>query len=447
MEPLRVLVVDDDARLCGTLVDALHSWGHRAVSRQSGVEALNLLRRQLFDVVLLDIRLPQVNGLRLLRETKSHDAAIEVVMMTGYPEVASAVEALKQGAYDYLSKPIDLAELKHLLSRLLERRLLRQEVTSLRRRLGEQLVAQELVGASHQISQVRDLVARVAPTDSSVFIEGESGTGKELAAAAIHRLSGRSQGPFIPVNCGALPDELLESELFGHVRGAFSGAVADSLGLFRAAHGGTIFLDEVVELPPALQTALLRVLQDKKVRPVGSSKSYPVNVRVIAATNRRVEEAIKGGSLREDLFYRLNVVRLRVPPLREHKGDIPMLVAHFLRRLNQRFGREVKGLTPEAMAALMSYDFPGNVRELENLLERAYAFGVRDEIGLLDLPDLVSTPLDFPHGRGLPTLEQAERALIQSALQFYGGNYDEAARALGISRRTFYRRLKKHRIT
>jgi len=278
-----------------------------------------------------------------------------------------------------------------------------------------------------------------------VLIEGESGTGKELVAAAIHRQSGRGKGPFVPVNCSAIPADLMESEFFGHVRGAFSGAVADALGLFRSAHGGTLFLDEVAELPPALQAKLLRVLQEKEIRPVGSTKTHAVNARVIAATNKNLEAAVSNGSFRQDLYYRLNVVHIVVPPLRERRGDIPALIAYFLRRFNERFRREVKGISPDAMAALTSYDFPGNVRELENVLERAFALGVRDEIKRANLPEL-SVRAEQPAAASsepLPTLDQAERDLIGRALDRFRNDKEQAARALGLTVRTLYRRIKK----
>jgi len=289
------------------------------------------------------------------------------------------------------------------------------------------------------------VIARVADADSPVLIEGESGTGKELVAAAIHRQSGRGKGPFVPVNCSAIPADLMESEFFGHVRGAFSGAVADALGLFRSAHGGTLFLDEVAELPPALQAKLLRVLQEKEIRPVGSTKTHAVNARVIAATNKNLEAAVSNGSFRQDLYYRLNVVHIVVPPLRERRGDIPALIAYFLRRFNERFRREVKGISPDAMAALTSYDFPGNVRELENVLERAFALGVRDEIKRANLPEL-SVRAEQPAAASsepLPTLDQAERDLIGRALDRFRNDKEQAARALGLTVRTLYRRIKK----
>jgi DNA-binding NtrC family response regulator len=436
-----VLVVDDEAPIRKLLQEALTHWGYEVVSAAGGAEALELVKNTLFAAALLDIRMTDMDGVELLRKIKAQDPTIEAVMMTAYPTVNTAVEALKEGAYDYLSKPLIMDELRHLMARVMERRFLRREVNSLRSRLGEQLAVKELVGTSPEMERVREIVAKAAATDSPVLIEGESGTGKELVAAAIHRLSPRRSGPFIPVNCGAIPSELMESEFFGHVRGAFSGAVADAMGLFRSAHGGTIFLDEVAELLPALQVKLLRVLQEKEIRPIGSSKSFTVDIRVIAATNRRLEQALSDGSLRQDLFYRLNVVRIEIPSLRARKADVPALVAHFLRQFNQRFGREVKGIARDALAALTAYDFPGNVRELENVLERAYALGAREEITLTDLPSLSArTQASIK----LPTLAQAERDLILRALEIHGNDKEQAARAIGVSLRTIYRRLKEY---
>src|SRR2546422_1051572 len=316
-------------------------------------------------------------------------------------------------------------------------------------RLGEELTVNELIGASVPMERVKEIIGKVAVTDSPVLIEGESGTGKELVAAAIHRLSSRAKRSFIPVNCSAIPQDLLESEFFGHVRGAFSGAVADALGLFRGADEGTIFLDEIAELSPALQVKLLRVLQEMQVRPVGSTKAFPVDVRVIAATNRDLERAMTEGSFRQDLFYRLNVVRVTLPPLRERREDIQALVSHFLRRFNRRFHRDVRGMAPDALAALSAYSFPGNVRELENLIERAYAMGARDQINLGDLPPLGRAPMMTPAAstggpQTVPTLSEVERELILKALAVYKDDKEAAAKALGISRRTIYRRLKEY---
>ncbi len=441
----KILVVDDEPALLALLQDALGSWGYQVRHARTGAAALEMLRSELFDAALVDIRMPDMTGLDLLRDIKRQDTSAEVVMMTGYPAISSAIEALREGAYDYLSKPLVLEELRHLMARVLERRFLRGEVSGLRVRLGEELTLHELVGDSPPMRRLKDIIAKVAPTGCPVLIEGESGTGKELVAAAIHRLSPRARGPFIPVNCSAIPADLIESELFGHVRGAFTGAVSDSSGLFRSANDGSLFLDEIVELPTTLQAKLLRVLQDMEVRPVGSSKSIPVDVRVVAATNRDLEQAMAQGALRQDLYYRLDVVRVSLPPLRERREDIPALVHHFIRRFNAKLRRTVRGISPEALAALVTHDFPGNVRELENIVERAFAMGVRDQITLADLPTLGRAPVVAIADEGsVPKLEQVERELIFKALAVFNDDKAAAAEALGISRRTIYRRLREY---
>ena len=446
VETARVLIVDDETSILMLLNEALTAWGYQVATAGTATDALAVVRTQVFDAAITDIRMPDMSGLELLKQLKAHDESIEVVIMTGYPTIASAVEALKEGAYDYLSKPLILDELKHLMQRLMERRFLRGEVHTLRARLGEELTVNELIGASAVMQRVKEIIGKVAVTDSPVLIEGESGTGKELVAAAIHRLSSRAKGAFIPVNCSAIPRDLLESEFFGHVRGAFSGAVADALGLFRGAHDGTIFLDEIAELPPELQVKLLRVLQEMQVRPVGSTKAHPVDVRVIAATNRNLEQAMHAGTFQQDLFYRLNVIRIQLPGLRERREDISSLVNHFIRRFNKRLRRDVKGISADALSALGGYDFPGNVRELENLIERAFAMGSRDQITLADLPSLTARPSVAPSmaGNTVPTLAEVEKELILRALAVYSNDKEEAARALGISRRTIYRRLKEY---
>jgi len=447
MEAAKILVVDDEPSILRLLREALTQWGYQVTTASNARDALDALRTEMYDAAITDIRMPDTSGLDLLKEIKKHDDSIEVVIMTGYPTIASAVEALKEGAYDYLSKPLILDELRHLMARVTERKFLKGEVQSLRARLGEELTVNELVGGSTPMERVKEIIAKVAATDSPVLIEGESGTGKELVAAAIHRLSVRVKGPFIPVNCSAIPEDLLESEFFGHVRGAFSGAVSDALGLFRGANDGTIFLDEIAELSPALQVKLLRVLQEMQVRPVGSTKAYPVDVRVIAATNRDLDRSIADGRFRQDLYYRLNVVRVSLPPLRARREDIPALVNHFLRRFNRRFRRDVRGITPEALAALEVYDFPGNVRELENLVERAYAMGAHEQITLADLPTLspsIATPSATATAGAIPQLADVEKELILRALAFYRSDKEAAAKALGISRRTIYRRLKEY---
>ena len=445
MDHPRVLVVDDDKDVGEFLRDALSRWNYDVSLATRGREAVRLISHQIFDAALVDIWMPEMDGLQVLDEIKRHDPALEVVMMTGNPMVETAVQALKSGAYDYLIKPLNLDELQHLMQQVLEKRFLSREVHSLRSRLADHLAVKDLVGGSPGMTRVKEVIATVADSDSPVLIEGESGTGKELVAVAIHLQSGRAKGPFVPVNCSAIPADLMESEFFGHVRGAFSGAVADTLGLFRSAHGGTLFLDEVAELSPTLQGKLLRVIQEKEIRPVGSTKTHAVSVRMIAATNKNLETVVQNGSFRQDLFYRLNVVRIVVPPLRERKGDIPALITYFLRRFNERFRRDVKGIAPDAITALTAYDFPGNVRELENLLERAYALGARDEIERANLPELAArsdapvATVDEP----IPTLDQAERDLIARALARFRNDKEQAARALGLTVRTLYRRIKK----
>ncbi|MGH7267152.1 MAG: sigma-54 interaction domain-containing protein, partial [Candidatus Rokuibacteriota bacterium] len=301
-----------------------------------------------------------------------------------------------------------------------------------------------LIGAAPPMEHLRELIRKAASTSSGVLIEGETGTGKELVAGALHRLSSRSAGPFVALNCAAIPGELVESELFGHVRGAFSGAVSDAPGLIRSARGGSIFFDEISELPAALQPKLLRVLQEKEVRPVGSPRTFPVDVRVMAATSRDLEAAVQAGAFRHDLYYRLNVLRLAIPPLRDRKADIPALAAHFIRSLNRRFNRHVRGVSPEALALLMGYHFPGNVRELENLLERAFAFGTKDEIRPDDLSGLQGRPEPGVDSGPLPTLAASERDLIRRALRVHGNDKERAARALGVSSRTIQRWIRKN---
>ncbi|HYR89237.1 MAG TPA: sigma-54 dependent transcriptional regulator [Terriglobia bacterium] len=446
MEPLRILLIEDDEQIRTLLEDRLADAGYDCKSAMSGRAGLALLETGIFDAALLDIHLGDMTGIEVLEAIKRRDPEIDAVLMTGFPEVDTAVQALRLGAYDYLVKPLDWIALQHLLKRIVERRYLQAEVTSLRTRLAEALPVGELIGSSEPVKQVKDTIAKVAPADTVVLIEGESGTGKELIAGAIHRLSARAKGPFVPVNCSAIPGDLMESELFGHQKGAFSGATADNRGLFRTADKGTLFLDEVGELPTQLQPKLLRVLQEKEVRPVGSTQVHHVDVRIIAATNQNLEAAVQSGRFRQDLFFRLNVVRIEPPPLRRIKEDIHALAIHFVRKLNRKFGRQVSSITPDAMAALMNYDFPGNVRELENIMERAYALGANGQISAADLPALVARSKTAGNAAATSspkTLEDLERDLIAATLSANGNDKARAAQALGLSERTLYRRLKK----
>jgi DNA-binding NtrC family response regulator len=439
MNPLKILVIEDDAQVRQFLTERLAREGYEVQAAANGQAGLQLSEAYIFETALIDIQLGDMTGIEVLEAIKRRDTDVDIVIMTGNPEVDTAVQALRLGAYDYLVKPLQWTELKFLLDRIVERRYLRAEVTSLRTRLGETASSGELIGASPLLEKVRDTITKVAPTDTIVLIQGESGTGKERVASAIHQLSLRNKGPFVPINCAAIPSELIESELFGHQKGAFSGATTDSRGLFRSAEKGTLLLDEVGELPLQLQPKLLRVLQEKEVRPVGGSQVHKVDVRVIAATNQNLEAAVQAGKFRQDLFFRLNVVRIEPPPLRKMKETIPALVMHFIRTLNHRFARQVLSVTPEAMSALRAYDFPGNVRELQNILERAYALGANGQIGAADLPSL-GTHTAHSQTR---TLEDLERELISETLHLHGGDKEKTAGALEMSQRTLYRRLRK----
>lgn len=450
MSSFKILLTEDDESVRELLLDRLQREGYEVIPAGCGKDALRLLDSHVFDAALIDINLPDMTGIEVLEGIRQRDADIDSVMMTGYPELESAVQALRLGAYDYLQKPLEWVSLQHVMRRIVERRYLRAEVHSLRTRLGETPPLGELVGSSTAMQTVKDTIAKVAPTDSVVLIEGESGTGKELIAAAIHRWSARRKGPFVPVNCAAIPAELMESELFGHIKGAFSSATTDSRGLFRTAEGGTLFLDEVGELPLQMQPKLLRVIQERELRAVGSAQVQRVDIRLIAATNQNLSQAVAAGTFRKDLYFRLNVVRIEPPPLRQIKEDIQPLVLHFIRRLNAKFGRQVQSATKEALDALRGYDFPGNVRELENLLERAYALGASTQIDVADLPSLTQgAPAPRPGAESSPEasssqkLEALERELIVESLQNFGNDKARAAEALGLSERTLYRRLKK----
>ena len=437
-----ILVADDEESIRWVLERACAKDGHTVHAVGSGREALAALRERAYDVALIDIRMPDLSGLEVLTRAREDHIDTLFIIMTAQNTMANAIEATKRGAYDYLTKPFDLDQVEVLVGRAMELRRLTRDLERLR---GELEQRDELVvGKTSAMQEVYKVIGRAAPTEATVLIQGETGTGKELVAKTIHYHSER-RGPFVALNCSAIPNELLESELFGYERGAFTGAVERRIGKFEAAAGGTLFLDEIAELSPALQAKLLRVLQEKEIRPVGSTKTHTVSVRMIAATNKNLEAVVQSGGFRQDLFYRLNVVRIVVPPLRERKSDIPALLTYFLRRFNERFRRDVKGIAPDAMAALTAYDFPGNVRELENLLERAFALGARDEIERTSLPDL-TTKSDAPVVEVddvLPTLDQAERDLIARALERFRNDKEQAARALGLTVRTLYRRIKK----
>ncbi len=444
-----ILVVDDDLAHRTMLRTLLASWGYEVSEADDGSNAVEAVRGRPFDLVLMDIRMIRVSGIEALEEIKAFNPAIPVILMTAYASVETAVEALKKGAYDYLTKPLDFDELKLAIARAMEHSRLKEENQLLRESLGLQFDRRNLIGRSAIMTKLLETVTQVAPSEATVLITGESGTGKEVIAGAIHYNSPRREGPFIKINCAAIPETLLESELFGHEKGSFTGADRRREGKFRLADGGSIFLDEVSEMSLAMQVRLLRVLQEREITRVGGEEVIRVNVRVITATNRDLPAAIEAGRFRKDLFYRLNVVTLHVPPLRERKDDIPPLAEHFLKMFAEKNRKRVRGFTPQAMDRLLRYDWPGNVRELMNTVERGVVL-TRSEY--IDEGELTPVLLKQPEAEAaLPgevsagsSLEALEKATILKTLDQTGGNKSEAARRLGITRRTLHQKLKKY---
>ncbi len=444
-----ILVIDDEQGILETLRILLKNEGFDVETVQGGKAGLEALKGGRPDLVLADIRMPQVSGLDILAAVKEQDAETPVVLMTAQASLQSAIQAVNQGAFQYIQKPFPNDYLLEVCRRALEHRRIRFENRSLKVETRDEAPeAVHPLGKSRRFVEVLRLAEQVGPTESTVLILGESGTGKEVLARYIHQLSPRRQGPFQSLNCGALPESLLESELFGHVKGAFTGAVRDKVGLFAAARGGTFFLDEIAEMTPALQVKLLRVLQEREAQPVGATEAIPVDVRVIAATNRDLDEEMRRGGFRSDLYYRLNVISLPLPPLRERREDIPLLVDAFLQRLAEQRGQPPRRLSAATAEAILAYDWPGNVRELENALERAVTVSGGPEIDRDALPERVTTPKlqplvqERPHAN--PTLDAIERAYILWVLQVEGGNKTRAAEVLGIDPSTLYRKLARY---
>jgi two-component system response regulator HydG len=442
--PGRILVVDDQRNMRVTTAIVLRQAGHSVVEAENGAEALQRLAAEPFDVVLTDLRMGDVDGMEVLRSAVEISPSVQVIVMTAYGSIESAVEAVRRGAYDYLSKPFKEEELLVRIEKALEKRRLLGEVSLLAGDFRQRYGLENVVGRSPGLRELLDRAVRVAPTDATVLITGESGTGKELVARAIHAGSRRSERPFVPVNCAAITETLLESELFGHARGSFTGAVRARRGLFEEASGGTLFIDEIGETAPGFQAKLLRALQEGEIRRVGESIPVKVDVRVIAATNQDLKKAMVERRFREDLFYRLNVVPLRVPPLRERREDIPLLAAHFLERRNRRSGVG-KRFTVEAMGRLLEHDWPGNVRELENMVEQAAALSDGPLIGPQDV--LPGAGRGAPEVGGGGTLAEVvaatERRAIEAALLRCGGDQARVARELGISATTLWRKMKR----
>lgn len=445
----RVLIVEDEEIVRDVLLKVLEKEGYEVDAVEAGEEALKALENQLYDLVLLDLNLPGMHGLNVLSAAPSTQTDAQFIVMTAFGTVDTAVEAMRLGAYDYINKPFRTEELLLTMRRAREEAALRREVAQLRRRAGEQGPGARMVGRSAPMQRLFDLMERVAPTRATVLITGETGTGKELVARGIHDLSDRARRPFVAINCSALPETLLESELFGHMKGAFTGAIQNKRGLFEEAAGGTLFLDEISTISPAIQVKLLRVLQERKIKRVGGRDLVPVDFRLIAATNRDLGELVQRGEFREDLYYRLNVFPISVPALRDRREDIPVLANYFRLRFAEENGVEPPEIPPETMARMMAYDWPGNVRELENFIERAVIMHAGAK----------SIPFDAPQSLGRRQerellakarterwdLERLEREYILECLEETHWHQGEAAAILGINRRTLYRKLKKYR--
>jgi two-component system NtrC family response regulator len=442
----RILVVDDEATQRELVSGYLKKHGYEVMVAPDGERALELFRHEPAELILTDQRMPNFSGLELLKAARAINPEIYVIVMTAYGNVGSAVEAMQAGAADYLTKPLQLEELLHKVERVCERHRLYVENRELREELQDRHRIEGIIGESGQMLEVTSLVRRVAPSEATVLIRGESGTGKELIAKAIHYASPRVAKPLIRVNCAALPENLLESELFGHEKGSFTGAVATRKGRFESADGGTLFLDEIGDLPLHLQAKLLRVLQEKEFERVGSSHPLKVDVRVLSATHRDLERLMKSGQFREDLYYRLNVVTIVLPPLRERRQDLPALVDHFLRRFAAKNGKTIRGFSHEAREALLRYDYPGNVRELENLIERAVVLTRDDVIDRGDLPLTLeeSEIRDEKEPHLLAAVEGLERRMIKDALARAGGIQTRAAELLGITERALRYKLAKY---
>ena len=446
-----ILVVDDDQAHRTMLRTLLSGWGYKIVEADDGQVAIEKVHEQAFDMILMDIRMLKVSGLEALDGIKTYNPAIPVIIMTAYSSVETAVEALKKGAYDYLTKPLDFDELRLAMERAMDHSQLKEENRLLRETLGSHFDIQNIIGRSTAMVKLLETVAQVAPSEATVLITGDSGTGKELIAGAIHFNSPRKDGSFVKVNCAAITETLLESELFGHEKGAFTGAHRLKEGRFRQADGGSLFLDEVSEMSLGMQVKLLRALQEREITRVGGEEVIKVDVRVIAATNKDLIQEIESERFREDLYYRLNVITLNVPLLRERKEDIPLLAQHFLSTFAEKNRKQIKGFTPQAMDQLLKYDWPGNVRELMNAVERAVVLSRSEYLDEQDLPlvikDALSDEEKSPSRDAVPAdlpLEDVEKTTILKTLESTDGNKSEAARRLGITRKTLHKKLKKY---
>lgn len=449
-----VLVVDDDPGHLTTLKTLVAAWGYRVEALDDGAAAVQRIKEGPVDLILMDVRMAVMSGIEALKQIKAYNPAIPIIIMTAYSSVASAVEALKAGAYDYLIKPLDFDALKLSIARAREHAGLKAENRQLKARLGDGFHADHIIGKSRAMKAMMDMLAMIAPSEATVLITGESGTGKELIARSIHFNSPRRDKPLVVVNCAAIAETLLESELFGHEKGAFTGADRAREGRFEKAHGGSLFLDEIAETSPAMQAKLLRAIQEREIQRVGGQEALQVDVRIIAATNRDLANEVQEGRFRDDLFYRLNVVALEVPPLRRRPDDIPLLAQRFLDHFAEKNRKRIKGFSPRAMDMMIKYEWPGNVRELENAIERAVILSPGDYVTEGQLPMTIvqqyGGETDAPPYSaaflmsGERSLEEIEREAILAALEAAGGNKSEAARRLGITRKTLHNKLKTY---
>ncbi|MFO1022219.1 MAG: sigma-54 dependent transcriptional regulator [Planctomycetales bacterium] len=455
---IRVLIVDDDEQHADAVAESLNRVGYDCTVAPSGSKGASLIESESFDVIITDLRMEDFDGLDILRKAKEELPDAEVILLTGHGSINSAVTAMQHGAYTYLTKPLDIKELRTAVDKASARLRLMRQNADLRRRLDEKFGYEGVIGNSPQMLRIMTQLQQIAPTDSTVLITGENGTGKDLCARAIHQNSRRKSKPFVPLNISALSVGILESELFGHEPGAFTGAVGRRIGKFEYANGGTLFLDEVGEMPMDTQIKLLRVLEDGKITRVGANEPISVNVRLVAATNADLKEMVEKGTFRKDLYYRLNVVNIHLPPLRERRGDIPLLIDHFLKEMAARHGKTVEGISKGARQALMAYDWPGNIRQLRNAVERMIVVDLDGILDVSDLPEEIaplgnekdeSPQVVSGHVAGLDSLigkpfDEVEKYYIQRALELTGGRREEAATLLGIGERTLYRKIKEY---
>ena len=449
--PASILVVEDDRDMCQLLSDLLSEEGFTVKTVHDGLSAFELYRTGSFDLVITDLMMPRMRGTELVKKLKSADPDALVILITAFGTIETAVEAMQAGAYHYITKPFRTDEILLQINRALEHRTLREELQKLRTEIVGRYRFENIIGKSPKMRDIFETVAHIRDLAANVLILGESGTGKELIARALHQSSVRAAGPFIALNCAAIPETLLESELFGYMRGAFTDAKKDRRGLFQEASGGSLFLDEISEIPVNLQAKLLRAIEEKEVRPLGSNHSEKVDTRLVSASNRNLEILIQDGRFRQDLYYRLNVIRLELPPLRERQEDIPLLVDHFIQKFSRQSHRAVTGIEPDALAALMSHRWPGNIRELEHTIERAVLLGTENRITLRNLPPQIiarqdgAPPLTQAVAKGY-TLRELEKEYIKRVLESTRGNKTEAAKILGVDRTTLYRKLLEYKV-